>query len=163
VAPYCPRHNFHPFTLLFTFEYFLNCLKNQGVGSLNCSVRQWVVYGCERDLRPNLMAKILKHGAIEILGIVDSDLLLNSRATDDVMPEEFLDCRGGYVGNKLRLNPFGEVLHCNYSKSVISLCWCKFTNDADAPPLQVLRWGNQLQRLCRSLGVMGEFLTSFTG
>jgi hypothetical protein len=121
VAPYCPRHDFRPFALLFTFEYFLDCLKNQGVGSLNCSVRLRVVYRCKGDLRPNLMADILKHGTIKVLGVVDSDLLWHSIATDYVLPEEFLVGGGGYVGSRPRFNPLGEVLHYDYSKSVISL------------------------------------------
>jgi hypothetical protein len=43
VAPDCPWHDLRPFALLFAFEYFLDCLKNQGVGCLNCFVRLWVV------------------------------------------------------------------------------------------------------------------------
>jgi hypothetical protein len=82
------------------------------------------------------MAEILEHGTIKILGIVDRDLLWNFIATDDALPEEFLDSGRGYVGNRLRFNTFGEVLHCDYSESVVFLCWCKFTNDVDAPPLQ---------------------------
>jgi hypothetical protein len=29
--------------LPFAFEYFLDCLKNQGIGSFDCSIRLWVV------------------------------------------------------------------------------------------------------------------------
>jgi hypothetical protein len=90
-------------------------------------------------------------------------LLWNSIATDDVLPEEFLNGGGRYVGDRLCFNPFGEVLHCDYSESVVSLCWCKFTDIVDAPSLQESGWGNQLGRLRRSLGVMGEFLTGLTG
>jgi hypothetical protein len=68
------------------------------------------------------MAKILEHSTIKILGVVNHDLLWNSIATNDVLLEEFLNGGGGYVGNRLRFNPLGEVLHCNYSKSVVSLC-----------------------------------------
>jgi hypothetical protein len=132
MAPHGPRHDFHPFTLLFTIEYFLDGFTNQVVGSLNFSVGLRVVYGCEGDLRPNPMAKIIEHSSIKILGIVDRDLLWNSVTIDDVLPEEFLNGGEGYVGNELRFNPLGEVLHCDYSKSVVSLCWCKFTNDDDA-------------------------------
>jgi hypothetical protein len=118
--------------------------KNQGIRSLNYSVGLWVVYICKRDLRPNLVIEILQHGTIKILGIVDGDLLRNSVAIDDVLPEEFLDGGGGYVCYRLRFNPFSEVFHCDDGKSVISLCWCKFTNDIDAPPLQRPGWGYQL-------------------
>jgi hypothetical protein len=97
VTPYCPQRDFHPFALLFAFNYFLDCLKNQGVGSLNCSVRLQVVYGCKGDLRPDLVIEILEHGTIEILGIIDCDLLRNSVATDDSLLEESLDSGGGAV------------------------------------------------------------------
>jgi hypothetical protein len=122
-----------------------------------------VLYGCEGDLRPNLIVEILEHGTIKILGVIDCDLLWNSIAIDDVLPEELLDGGRGYVGNTLCFNPFGEVLHYDYSESVVSLSWCKSINDIDAPSLEGPRWGDQLRRLHRSLRVMGEFLIGFTG
>jgi hypothetical protein len=60
--------------------------------------------------------------------------------TDDVLLEEFFNGGGGYVANRLCLNPFGEVLHCDYSESVVSLCWCKFINNVVAPSLQGPGW-----------------------
>jgi hypothetical protein len=72
-----------------------------------------VVYRCEGDLCPDLVTEILEHGTIEILGIVDGDLLRNSVAINDALPENILD--GG--------------------EGVISLCWCRFAHDIDAPPL----------------------------
>jgi hypothetical protein len=107
------------------------------------------------------VAEILEHDAIEILGVVDGYLLWNSIATDDVLLKEFLDVGERYVGSRLHFNPFGEVFHCNDDKSVVSLCWCKFTNDVNALPLQGPRWGNQLRRLCGSIGAMRDLLTSF--
>jgi hypothetical protein len=98
VTPYCPWHDLHPFALLLAFEYFLDFLKNQGIGSLHCPIRLWVIYKCEGDLHPNLMTEILEHGIIEILGIVDGYLLRDSVMTDDVLPEKFLDGGGGYIG-----------------------------------------------------------------
>jgi hypothetical protein len=162
VAPHGPKHDFCPFTLLFTFEYFLDGFENQAIVPLNCSIGLQVVYRCEGDLRPNPMAKILEHSTIKILGVVDHDLLWNSVATDDVLPEEFLNGGRCYVGNRLCFNPLCEVLHRDYSESILSLCWCKFTNDVDAPSLQGPRCGDQL-RLCRSFGAMGEFRTGFAG
>jgi hypothetical protein len=81
-----------------------------------------VVYRCEGDLRLDLMAETLEHGTFKILGIVNRDLLWNSIAIDDVVSEEFLNGGGGCVGDRLRFNPFGEVLHCDYSEIVVSLC-----------------------------------------
>jgi hypothetical protein len=65
--------------------------------------------------------EILKHGAIEILGIVDGYLLSDSVMTDDVLPEKFLGGGRGYIGYWLRFNPFGEVLECDDGEGVVSL------------------------------------------
>jgi hypothetical protein len=111
---------------------FLDCLKSQDISSLNCSVGLRVVYRCEGDFRPYLVTEILEHGTIKILGIVDGDLLRNSVTTDDVLPEKFLDCGGGYIGYRFRFNPFGEVLPCN-DGGVISLYWCKFAHNINMP------------------------------
>jgi hypothetical protein len=82
------------------------------------------------------MTEILEHSTIEILGIVDGDLLRNSIMTDDVLPEKFMDGGGGYIYYWFCFNPFGEVLDCDNDEGVVSLCWCKFSHDNDAPPLQ---------------------------
>jgi hypothetical protein len=91
-----------------------------------------VIYRREEDLHPNLVVEILVHATIEILGVVDCDLLWNFVATDGILPEEFLDGCGGYIGDGLRFNPLGEVFYHHDSKSVVSLCWCEFANDIDA-------------------------------
>jgi hypothetical protein len=121
VTPYCPLHDLHPFALLLTFEYFFDCLKNQGVVSLHCTVGLWVIYRCEGDLHPDLVTEILKHGTIKILGIVNYYLLRDSVTTDDSLLEKFLDGGGGYIGYWLRFNPFGEVLDCDNGEGVVSL------------------------------------------
>jgi hypothetical protein len=82
------------------------------------------------------MTEIFEHGTIKIIGIPNGDLLRNSVTTDDVLPEKFLDGGGGYVCYCLHFNPFGEVLDCDNSEGVVSLCWCKFSHDIDAPRLQ---------------------------
>jgi hypothetical protein len=135
VTPYCPWYDLRPFVLLLAFEYFLDCLKNQGVGSLHCPVGLRVIYRCEGDLRPDLMTEILEHITIEILGLVDSYLLRDSVMTDDVLPEKFLNSGRGYNGYWLCFNPFGEVLDCDNGECVVSLGWCEFAHDIDAPSL----------------------------
>jgi hypothetical protein len=94
-----------------------------------------VVYICEADLRPDLVTEILEHGTIKILGVVDGDLLRNCVTTDDALLENFLDCGRGYIGYRFRFNPFGEVIHYSNGEDVISLCWCKFAHNIDAPSL----------------------------
>jgi hypothetical protein len=88
--------------------------------------------------------EILEHGTVKVLGIVNGDLLGNSIATNDVLPEEFLDGGGGYVHYGLHFNPFGEMFHYDDGEGVVSLCWCKLAHDVYAPSLQEPRWGNQL-------------------
>jgi hypothetical protein len=81
------------------------------------------------------VTKILEHGTIKVLGIIDDDLLRNSVATDNILPKRFLNGGGGYIANRFRFNPFGEVFHCDNGEDIISLCWCKFTDDINSPPL----------------------------
>jgi hypothetical protein len=133
---YCLWHDLRPLAFFLAFEYFLNCLKNQSVGSFYCLVRLRVIHICEGDLRPDLMTEILEHGTIKILGIANSYLLRNSVTTDDVLPEKLLNSGGGYVGYRLRFNPFGKVLDHDNGECVISLGWCEFPPDVDAPLLQ---------------------------
>jgi hypothetical protein len=95
-----------------------------------------MVYRRETNLHPDLMTEILEHAAIKVLGVMDCDLLGNSVATDDVLPENFLDGRGGYVSDGLCLDPLGEVFYCHYGKGVVSLCWHEFVHDINAPLLQ---------------------------
>jgi hypothetical protein len=85
---------------------------------------------------PDLMIEILEHGTIEILGIVDGDLLRNSVTTDDVLPKKFLEGGRCYICYWFCFNPFGEVLDYDNGECVVSLCWCKFPHNIDAPPLQ---------------------------
>jgi hypothetical protein len=91
-----------------------------------------------------LVTKKFKHCTFEILGIIDGGLLRDSVATDDVLPENFLDGGGGYVGHGLRFNPFGVVFYCDNGEGVIPLRWCEVAHDVDAPPLQGPGWSYQL-------------------
>jgi hypothetical protein len=81
-----------------------------------------VIYRCERDLHSDLVAETLEHVTIKVLGIVDYDLLRDAVTIDDVLLEEFFDSCGGYIGDRLHLNPFHEMLYCHNGKSVIALC-----------------------------------------
>jgi hypothetical protein len=116
VVPYCPWHELCPLAFLLTFEYFLNCLKNQSVGSLYYPVSLRVIYRCEGDLCPDLMTEILEHDTIKVLGIVDGYLLRNSITTDVVLLEKLLNSGGVYIGYRLHFNPFGKVLDCDNAK-----------------------------------------------
>jgi hypothetical protein len=69
---------------------------------------------------------------------------MNSVTIDDILPEKFLNGGGGYIASRFHFNPFGEVFHYDDGEGIISLCWCKFTDDINAPPLQRLGWSYQL-------------------
>jgi hypothetical protein len=57
-----------------------------------------------------MMAKILEHVIVKLLGIVDYDVLGDDITADDVLPEKFLNGCRAYVCNRLCLNPFCEIL-----------------------------------------------------
>jgi hypothetical protein len=80
-----------------------------------------MVYCCEDDLRPNLVVEIIEYATIEVLSVVDCDLLWNSVVIDDILPEEFLDCRRGYIGDMLRLDPLGEIFRYHDGEDIVSL------------------------------------------
>jgi hypothetical protein len=50
--------------------------------------------------------------------------------------EKFLNNGRGYIGYRLHFNPFGKVLYRDNGEGVVSLGWCEFTHDIDAPLLQ---------------------------
>jgi hypothetical protein len=98
--------------------------------------------------------EILECVTVKILGVVNCDLQWDSVTIDNVLSEEFFYGSEGYVGDRLRLNPFREVFYHHNGEGVIALCWCEFVDYVNAPPLEGPRWGNQWQRLCWSLGAM---------
>jgi hypothetical protein len=79
------------------------------------------------------VTEILEHATINVLSIVNGYLLQNSIIADDVFPEFFLYSFQGHCGDRFRFDPLGEVFHCYNGESVISLCWCEFATDIDAP------------------------------
>jgi hypothetical protein len=44
-------------------------------------------------------------------------------AEDDVLPEEFSDYCGAYVGERLCFDPLHEVFDYHYSECVVALRW----------------------------------------
>jgi hypothetical protein len=94
-----------------------------------------MVYRCVGYLCPDLMTEILEYVAIKVLVVVDYGLLQDPIMTYNVLLEKFLDGHGGYVGDRPRLNPFHEGFHYHNGGGVIALCWCKFSNDINAPSL----------------------------
>jgi hypothetical protein len=124
VVPYCPWHDLRLFTFLFTLEYFLDCFKYQGIDPFYCTIRLWVVYRCECDLRFDLLTEILEHCTIKVLCVIDRNVVGNAIVTDDILLEELFDCCRAYICDRLRLNPLCEVLDCHHDERVIALHWC---------------------------------------
>jgi hypothetical protein len=80
-----------------------------------------VVNGCKCDIRSNLVAKILEHCTVKILCIIDCDVSGDPVSADNVLPEEFLDCCGAYICERLHFYPFHEVFNCHHNEGVIAL------------------------------------------
>jgi hypothetical protein len=80
-----------------------------------------VVYGYEGDLHSDLVAEILEHCIVKILGVVHCNVLWDVEAADYVWPEEFFYCSGAYICDRLRLNPFHKVLDRHNGEGVVSL------------------------------------------
>jgi hypothetical protein len=72
MAPHCPWHDLRSFALLFAFEYFLDCLKYQGVGPFYCIIGLRVINRCEGDLcltcwQKSLNIVLSKYSALSIV------------------------------------------------------------------------------------------------
>jgi hypothetical protein len=106
-----------------------------------------MVYTCEGDLCSELMAYIRAHCIVKVLDIVNSNLPWDAISANYVLPEKFPDCCRGYVGDRLRLNPFREVLDCYNCEGVVALCWGLLANYVVAPLLEGPRRGYHLRRL----------------
>jgi hypothetical protein len=115
VTPYCPRHNFDPFTIFLTLENFLDCFEYQSIIPLYHLVRLRVVNGCEGNLRSDLMAKILEHVVIKQLGVVDCDVSHDAIAIDDILLENFL-----MVGELMFVTGFASIHFVKYSTATMA-------------------------------------------
>jgi hypothetical protein len=82
-----------------------------------------MVYKCEGNLCFDLIAEILEHSIVEILGVIDFDVSRDAIAADDILLEEFFDGCGAYVSDGLCLNPFHKVLSCHDIKGIVAMCW----------------------------------------
>jgi hypothetical protein len=120
VAPYCLGHYFISFAVFLAFEDFLDCFKNQGVGSLYGAIGLRVLDWGEGYLRPYLMTKVLEHVIVKLLSIVDCDFSWHTKATNVVLLEKLLDCHRAYVGDRLCLNPLGKILDFYNGEGIIA-------------------------------------------
>jgi hypothetical protein len=70
-----------------------------------------------------LLAKILQHVIIEILGVVNCHVSRDAIVADDVLLEELFDGCGAYISDGLCLNPLREVFDCHNSEGIVAMCW----------------------------------------
>jgi hypothetical protein len=60
------------------------------------------------NLRANLITEFLESFGIKLCSVIHSYSLQHTEATNNVLPEKFLDCDRSYRGQRLRLNPLGK-------------------------------------------------------
>jgi hypothetical protein len=60
------------------------------------------------NLRTNSVTKILECFGLKLRTIVHGYCLWDSEATNNILPEEFLDSSRSYCSQGLRLNPLGK-------------------------------------------------------
>jgi hypothetical protein len=101
---------------------FLIALKIR-VLALYCTIRLRVVDWGKGYLRSYLMAEILEHVIVKLFGIVEYDFSWDTETAGNVLSKKLLNCRGAYVGDRLRLNPLGKILDCYNGEGVIASSW----------------------------------------
>jgi hypothetical protein len=79
-----------PFGLFIVEKSFLDSGKNLAIGTLNDAVGLWVVYRGEDGLGADEKTKISEVLAIELFAIVDCEFGQDSKAANNILPEEFL-------------------------------------------------------------------------
>jgi hypothetical protein len=147
VAPHCSWHNLCPFAFFLTFEYFLDCLKYQGVGPFDYVIGLRMVYKCECHLCSNLLTKVLEHCVVNAFCIVYYDVAGDVVMTNAILPEKLLDGCGANIRDKLRLNPLCEVFHCHNGEGVIPLSWGQLADNIDAPIAREAKMGQLTVRV----------------
>jgi hypothetical protein len=62
-----------------------------------------------------------------LCSIVHSFCLRHTEATNNILPEEFLDRDRSYCSQGLRLNPLRKIFYCHYNILQVALCWWEWT------------------------------------
>jgi hypothetical protein len=73
-----------------------------------------MIYGCEGNLRSDLVEEILEHIIVKILGIVDCYASWDTVAADDVFPEDSL-----VVEELMFVMSFSSIHFVKYSTAII--------------------------------------------
>jgi hypothetical protein len=81
-----------------------------------------VIYGCEGNLRSDLLTEILEHCTIKVFCIINYHLSRNTISANNVLLEKPFGGGGAYVRDRIRLNPLCELFNCHDSEGVIALC-----------------------------------------
>jgi hypothetical protein len=100
-----------PFALFVIKEPFLDGAKNLAIGAFDDTVGLWVIYRGEDRLGVDGTAKFSEVLAVELFAVVDSEFGRDSKAADNVLPEEFLSGLRCYRGDCPGLNPLCEIFN----------------------------------------------------
>jgi hypothetical protein len=78
------------------------------------------------NLCANLVAEIFESFGVKLCSIVHSYSFWHAEATDDILPEEFLDYNRSYCSQRLCFNPLRKIFHRHHDIFQITLCWWKW-------------------------------------
>jgi len=70
---------------------------------------------------PKLFEKLFKIAICELFPIVSYHAVRQPMSADDLFPHEIMYLSGGYGGNRLGLDPFGEIINGHYEVLYLSL------------------------------------------
>jgi hypothetical protein len=125
-----------PFALFIVEKSFLDGSKNIVVGMLNDVVGLWVVHRGEDGLGADGRTEITEVLAVELFAIVDCEFGRDSKAANNVLPEEFLcglRCYGGYCPS---LDPLCEIFNSDEGKLEVPLSCRQWSDDVQPPALK---------------------------
>ena len=125
--------------------------QDDAIGALHSPVGLRVVDRGEHDFGSDALAKIFERLLVKLFAIVYRQLFRFPESVYDVLPENFLDCLGGYIYQGLSFDPFGEVFNSHHCVFVISSCCGQRAYKVHSPPLEGPSGGYQLQGFRRSV------------
>jgi hypothetical protein len=92
------------------------------------------------NIGANLITEILESFGIKLCSIVHSYSLRHAEATNNILPEKFLDCDRSYCSQRLRFNPLRKIFHSHHNISQIVLRWWKWGLANPDPIFATAKW-----------------------
>jgi hypothetical protein len=125
-----------PFALFVVEKSFLDGSENLAVGTLNDTIGLQVVYRGEDRLGADGGIEIPEVLAVKLFVVVNSEFEQDSKAADNVLPEELLGGLRCYCGYYSGLDPLGEVFNGNVGEFEVPLSRRQWTNNIQPPALK---------------------------